>query len=276
MSEFKKIINSKGSEIECPYCGAIYDIHMERCPYCDSINELGAEEDYLNDLEDIRKNLEMQDDFTQDMYVDAAKKTMKKALKVLITILIVLASIVVVIFIAYATFKAHQEVKQRQELNWQKENFKKLDAWYDAGDYDAINDFVNQMYDNGEYHETWRWEHYEFMQAYYKYSYIKEYEEKYNDGTLYGYEEKYFFNDAMQLIFDVWDIKLNSAKNINKKEYNLIMEYREYARDLVKEYYNLSDEELDEFSKEIQYDPPGVGIDYNKCDKLLEKIKSEM
>ena len=276
MSEFKKIINSKGSEIECPYCGAIFDIHMQRCPYCDSVNEYGAEEDYLDDLEDIRKNLEMQDDLTQDMYIEEAKKTMQKVLRVLLIILMILVSIGVAIFIAYTTFKAHQEAKQRQELKWQQENFKKFDEWYAAGNYDAINDFYNQMYEDGEYHETWRWEHYEFMQAYYKYSYIKEYEKKYNEGTLYDYEEKYFFSNAMQLMFEVWDIKLNTAKNINKKEYDLIMQYQEYARALVKEYYNLSDEELEEFGKEIKYDPPGVGVDYNKCDKLLERIKSEM
>jgi|GEM_PF-6970272 len=276
MSEFKKIVRKQNQDLECPYCGAVYNIHMMRCPYCDSVNEFGAEEDYLDDLEDIRTKLEDADDLSKELYTDTAKRTLGKAVKVLIVIAIILAFIATVVFAAYKSFEAYQYKKQKEELAWQRENFVKLDEWYENGDFESVQNFIYDMYGRGESHDIWNWEHYQFYQAYSKYSYIKQYVEESDTKEHDSYDEAYFFDDAMELIFDVWDIKLNTAKSITKTDYEYIMEYRDYTREVIKEFYNLTDEELDAIKSEVIYDSPSVGVDRRKCDAVLEKLKSEM
>ena len=41
----------------CSNCGAPINIHTDKCPHCGYTNIEGAEEKYLNELEEIKDNL---------------------------------------------------------------------------------------------------------------------------------------------------------------------------------------------------------------------------
>lgn len=84
--------------ITCPNCGAEIDNSVTKCPYCGYINIEGAEQKYLDDLDEIKDSLAR----VEEEPAKALKKGLSKGAKVVIitiSILIALAAIYVAILL---------------------------------------------------------------------------------------------------------------------------------------------------------------------------------
>lgn len=280
MSEVSKMINKMPKDIECPSCGAIFDIHLDRCPYCDSVNEYGDEEKYLKHLEDIKDNLENVQYIPENVYKDEAKSGMKKAVKVMIIILIILFGLSVAIFTVVKIVERKQLNEEIAQIKWEQENYPALDEMYANEDYEGLFAFWNTLYEDDGYkhYSIWTWKHYDFLSAYRDYATIKGYWDdiKEGKGQKGDYRYKYGFSDAVVLIYTPWDTKKDVAKTINERDYEQIMGYVEYAREFLHEVFHMSDEDIDNLKDEILMDYPGTGYDYAKIDKVFERIKDEV
>lgn len=273
MSTFSNLVNNQNQEVECPACGAHYDIHLPQCPYCDSINEFGDEERYFESLKDIHEDLKDAEDISEEIYAAEAKDTAKKVGKILIIVGIIIVLVVGAIFSLVYISEQRYKRNVLDDIAWERENYPTLDQWYEEGNYDAIADFMHDLYADNNKHNIWSWEHYEFASAYYDYNNLKASE---NDG-LAGMKDdffaRYYFHIAVRLLYDTWDVKLETVKSINKNEYEMIMDFAPYVRDYLKKYYGLNDEEIDDLKEITKYESPSVGVDPNKCDKYVESLR---
>lgn len=82
----------------CSNCGAPINIHTDKCPHCGYTNIEGAEEKYLNELEEIKDNLAQ----VEKEPAKALKKGLSKGAKVLLCtvgILIAIAAVYTIILL---------------------------------------------------------------------------------------------------------------------------------------------------------------------------------
>lgn len=155
----------KTNLVTCENCGAEFDIHEAKCPFCGHINPYGAEEKYMQQMQDIKSNLAQVD----DEQIEVIKKETKKTGKI---VLITLLSIVAVILVAGAilyvyTWKQIQhfeslglyESDPLKAAKWNDEHLADMEAMYDAGDIDGLVEYYGKLYDEGNIGAFNSWSH---------------------------------------------------------------------------------------------------------------------
>ena len=93
--------------IKCPNCGAEIDSNLAKCPYCGYINIHGAEKKYLDNLEDIRENLEA----VKEEPVKALKEGVSKGTKV-----VILTVATLLVLLVACTLRLFYESKDKPKL----------------------------------------------------------------------------------------------------------------------------------------------------------------
>lgn len=152
----------------CPNCGGDFADWAPACPYCGSMNYQGAEKQYLDRLETLRQDMEELPEESKAHYRRGIGAAMKKALLPLA----VLVFAAVALAALGAAWERHQE-KQYEERSirqhaFERENFPKLNQWYEAGAYDKILDFDSRLWEEDSEFSLYSWEHYTFVSTYYK------------------------------------------------------------------------------------------------------------
>lgn len=150
-----------GKIMVCGSCGAQFDGDLAKCPYCGSTNLKGAEKEYMEKLEGVKEDMGELDEIPMEELRGAFQKQGKRLKKVLLSLLALAAVLLLVVF-----FAGRSEKKDyRDQYLWEQENFPKLDRLYDAGEYDEMLAYANQLMDDGA-HDLFEWEHYDFYLAY--------------------------------------------------------------------------------------------------------------
>lgn len=129
-------------KIVCPNCGAEIESNVDKCPNCGYINVEGAEKKYMNDLGEIKDNLQKVEEEPEK----ALKKGMSKGLKVIlwtIGILIVLGGI-------YAAIVA-VELQKSPKLYLTPE-----DEAFAAAYKEVVGEQLQEAYDNKDIEEMAR------------------------------------------------------------------------------------------------------------------------
>ena len=261
-------------ELICSNCGAQIQHLDAKCPFCGHINLSGAEHEFMENMYRTEDNLE---DLTNQQ-VDDIKKEVKKNTKFIAIIAGIVIAVVLVIsgiFFLNNLYweKISLEGDPKEVMLWQKENFPKLDAMYEAGEYDAILDFIYSLY-NDEHesikYSVFEWEHYNFIDAYDKYRVLLEYEgELDKNGSVDDFEAKYMLYYGMWLYYRQYD---QDFLNYSEEEFERIdTEYRDEAARILFDRMQFTNEELDE-AYETCMDQTGYYIDPSKCDKIAKKI----
>ena len=81
--------NSMSTMIKCSNCGADFIPNGDRCPYCGYIYEIGAQQEYMSHLNDIREALDVVDEEAADVY----KKTLGGAGKHIVAVVLILLTL---------------------------------------------------------------------------------------------------------------------------------------------------------------------------------------
>ena len=150
----------------CSNCGGSYDEKEPKCPYCGMINEVGAENEYKDKLNSIRKDLDNVDELAVIDY----KSELRAFLKMFITTLLVVGFIAIMIVSAQISKREGAGGGERKAMDAKIEEIKTLrsytekwDALYDAGKYDEMCDVIAT--DNGKIN-AYDWQHYDFYKGY--------------------------------------------------------------------------------------------------------------
>lgn len=152
----------------CPNCGGDFADWAPKCPYCGNMNYRGAERQYMERLETLRQDLEGLPEESKAHYRKGIGASLKKMLRPLAALALSVAALVAlgVIWEGHQE-KAYEERSIRQHA-WERENFPRLDQWYEAGEYDQILDFDSQLWEEDSEFTLYTWEHYTFVSEYYQ------------------------------------------------------------------------------------------------------------
>lgn len=149
----------------CENCGAEFGIHEPTCPFCGHINPIGAEEQYMQKMQDIKTNLAEVD----DQQIDAIKEEARKGTKIVWITMIVIAVIAAVLFLAYSLYVRAMtkhfdnlglyESDPVEIAKWNDVHLEDLDAMYEAGDIEGLVSYYENLQQNGNIGAFNSWEH---------------------------------------------------------------------------------------------------------------------
>ena len=270
-SSVQRLISKKEGTVECQSCGAVYVIHEKNCPWCGAANDLGQEENYIRELDDLNEELGSMKDYAKKRMGREASFLVKRALPI---ILILLAIAGAVVF-----FQKRDEIKRSENLKaafkWQQENFPKLDELYSEEKYDELADFFNDYYasEDSQYGGIYMWEHYLFINSYMDYSNVLKYREfavrafSENEETALQNSKTRILYYGLSLLYTNWD-NTYSAGKISPKEYEMIKGYLIEIEDIIINDMGTDPERLRESCTVDGYDI----VSFEECQKTAETL----
>ena len=246
----------------CPNCGGEFADWALKCPYCGGVNDKGAEAEYMKHMEELRKRLDNLDEESEASY----SKSMSRTVKRLLIVIGILLAAAVVIILAFFIVRKNELQKSEDfylaEKAWQKEEYKKLDAMYDEGDYAGIIDEYYAMLD--EPYSISSWTHYCYItEFYYNYSNLLTAKAQFDDdnGDYYTlgmgiysalYLYKYTTDDYLSQLED--NYKANGTYGLSADEVEIIRGYQTDSKDFLESTLGLSADELDNLYTECAPD----------------------
>ena len=154
----------------CSNCGGSYDEKEPKCPYCGMINEVGAEKEYKDKLNKIRKDLDNVDELAVIDY----KLELKAFLKTFVATLLIVGFIAIMAVSARISQREGVGNGERKAMEAKIEEIKafravtdKWDELYDAGKYDEMCAVIAS--DNSKV-KIYDWQHDNFYKGYEAYS----------------------------------------------------------------------------------------------------------
>ncbi|MBR6308348.1 MAG: hypothetical protein IKR39_07025 [Lachnospiraceae bacterium] len=150
----------------CSNCGGSYDEKESKCPYCGMINEVGAEKEYNDKLNKIRKDLDNVDELAVIDY----KSELKAFLKVFAATLLIAGFISIMAVSARISRQEGLGSGERKAMDLKIEEIRlfrdvtdKWDELYDAGKYDEMCDTIAS---ETRKINAYDWQHYNFYKGY--------------------------------------------------------------------------------------------------------------
>ena len=149
----------------CENCGASISIHDPKCPFCGHINQLGAEEKYMRDMEHIKSELEKTDEEHAKLIRKGTGNGWKIVLITVLVIVIILGSLAVLYTVHSMRMQKHYEELGVYETDtvkaakWNDEHLGELNSMYDAGDIEGLLEYYGRMREEGNEGVFNNWSH---------------------------------------------------------------------------------------------------------------------
>lgn len=275
MSEALKYVNRQKQIIDCKFCGAKFDIHLQKCPYCGATNEYGDELEYQEQLDDIKEDLEDLEDASSDAYEEEIKTKSKGAIKVLIVVGI-LAIAGVIIFLTGSSIKAKRDEEIALErFMWERETFQKLDELYENGDLDGLFNAYQEFLESNDndYHNMNNWKHGELLAANWEYGTMNNLAASTPaDEDDERMRKELILWHALELRYGQWDKKLNSSKVVSQKDYDYIMGYVDRANEILHDNFGLDETRIEDIIHECLIDEDMYLLSRSKVDEIAREL----
>lgn len=253
-------------KLKCENCHAMIDAESPQCPYCGAINVSGSEKKYMEQLSDIKEDIEE----LEQIPVHASQKEMGKTGKIILITVAVLVVTVGIITKAYHFFDyIFTDIvveDPKQKLLWERENYPVLDTMYENEDYDGILAFMQEHFEDAGY-SVYNWDHYSFIDLYRYYEDSMYTAALIEEGNYDKDDIAWCIVDAL-LVFREMDYVTYTAK-----EEEQIAAYREEIYEVMQKLFGMTKEQVDKLYQdsctEKEY---GIIFDYDKAQKNAEKI----
>lgn len=159
----------------------------------------------------------------------------------------------------------------REQMQWERENFPKLDAWYEEGDYDSILAFCNEIdaATGGISYSYTNWEHWNILPFYDTYQEcmeLKKYIQQGEETYLYEYQAALY--DALTMNYDK-----ELFHQVDDKDESLVDGWIEETMRFVKDTYQMSDSEIKDLEHQAEKDH---FLDYKVIYKYVEEHKDRI
>lgn len=253
-----------GRLIVCSNCGKEFDENLEKCPSCGSTNPKGAERAYLSRLEDVREDMEELDEAPRAELERTIKKQGRLIKRVVLAVMAVTALLAVVVVLRSRL----EERDYKAQYLWKQENYPKLNALYDAGEYKELVKLYYELLGdkNSVFYE---WEHYDFLETYACCLSVEDYleEEKMREP-----KESFFC-----LLFSAeWEMKgiILRKEEFTEEEYREMEPYIELSEADFGERWNMTGEDYDAFYEQL-VQHGGRYINFEDCEKYIKKWMKE-
>ena len=252
--------------IICKECGGKFEEKKAACPYCGALNYIGAEEQYMTNLESMRSNMAEMGDDSKEAYAASAKKSSVVIIATLSVLLLVAGIIVAIILICHTVISGSEEEDiVKQQMLWREEYLDDLDAMYEAGDYDAIVAFMDDHAEDEGY-GIYSWEHCDFIQVYRSYALFHSNASQWDSFDLTM--KKWTLYDAVSIEYYLsTDIYI-----FTEEEKVMIEDWCEEVKAFYHDELGLSDEEIKEMHAYVVSNST-VGLPESKlCKQYLTEI----
>ncbi|MBP3816048.1 MAG: hypothetical protein J6H21_04190 [Firmicutes bacterium] len=239
-------INSK--EVTCPSCGGVFHIDEPKCPFCGSFNPVGAEKEYMEKLYDLKDSTEELPELAQDE-VEEDLKTNSKGILRLVVIVGVIAIIVIILFSRLgrrAEDMAMKEYKAREAFR--EAHLDEFNRLYEEGKDEELLELSISLMEDPGYDAIYRWEHYGYLNAYYIYNDLKDWQELYKTGDV---------DDLTYAVYAALDLTRGDKyyeSTLTERDLEKIKEFEAYAENFLKENLKMTSEELDAWVLELKGD----------------------
>ena len=237
------------AKLICENCGAPFDAKEPKCPNCGFISYPGAEEKFMQDLEEVHEDLaEVVEEQAGEYKKELSKQTKKTVLICSIVAVIVLLFFGAFVLINYLMEKHFQsDYDPKTEMLWERENYPKLDELYEQGKYEEIVEFENSLYDNRKNtHSLSNWQYNWFITVYRSYEQVNYYMDLLDQGEqLTKLEGGSFTYYAMWLYSDKTEDEY-FEQTITDKEKAIAEEYSKEMRTVLSERLKMTEEEIED------------------------------
>lgn len=270
--------------IKCRECGAQIEELSPRCPYCGVINELGAEHKYMQDMSDLKDDLEELADIPKEEIAEEVKGHLKFTVKTVMITLLILAVLAGILFLLDHSWEISESIYEaihhirtadaREQLLWEQENFPQLDEWYEAEDFDAILEFQYEVYnvERGIRYNLYNWEHSQLITLYDLYHCCMELQECIQNGDEpYLYEFQSAFYKGVNLVYSV-DLPYQ-RDSMDDHDRELAAGWKAEVMDFLKQIYGVDETKLQEV---IQQADQGGYLEYTELYDYVEQIQDRL
>lgn len=238
-----------------------------KCPYCGALNAVGGEKQYMEQLYDIKKDVEELSAVPEEEYRREIGKTGRVIRWTFLAAAVLMAFVGLLLFVSRKLMGTDPTAEDmRAQMAWEKEVFPKLDALYAAGDYDGIMECVFENQEES-YYSIDSWKHADFINVYTWYQTCTE-------GLDKAASEGYDAEEAGECILDVlFLIQERKYDSYTEDEESLIEAYQEEVKRRVGTVFGVQEEALtllyEECCVEDEY---GVYFDYQTAKKKVKNF----
>lgn len=251
----------------CENCHAPIPEESAKCPYCGAFNASGGERQYMEQLYDLKEDVEELSEVPEMEY----RREMGKIGRMLFRTFLVFAGLAAVC--AGVAFLYQKSIdyeitpeEMREQAEWEREVFPKLDALYAAGDYDGVMEcvFENQA---ESYYSIDNWKHADFINVYTWYQTCTEGLDKADSE---GYDAEKAGECILDVLFLIQERKYDSY---TEDEESLIEAYQEEVKRKVGTVFGVQEEALTLLYEECRVeDEYGVYFDYQTAKKKVKNF----
>ena len=261
----------KKNQIICTSCGAYFSIREPKCPYCGAFNPVGAEEEYMGKLHDIREDTEHLPDLAEDEVEEDLISSSKKALR-FAGILLLIAFALIVLFTAFSNRTEKKAMDEYRAMEAFKEKYyDELDRLYEEEKDEELVEFMVSISEEPGYNALYNWEHYGYYHSYFYYTDLKDWVEEYSSS-----ENPEDLTYAVYVALDLTreNYYINSPQyKFSERDMEKLEGYRAYAEDFLKKTLKMNSDEIDAWVKELK-GKKGY-IDRDQVKKYLREINLE-
>lgn len=255
----------------CENCGASISITDAKCPYCEGFNYEGAKRKYFKDLNQIKEDLKQIEEIPTESYKKEVSVQIRKIIKtsLICTIIIIVLYGIISLFISLKNRTNRINMAEPMEqLLWDRENFPKLDEWYEAGEYDKLIEFRYELYSADKVYTYINWQHEDFIWIYEEYRDAKDVMEKIKQN------EKYSLYDITAAIYGGLNICYHIENaGLDEDELARLEKFKPTMKTLLFDLLKFTEEEALQLYKDtLEY---GV-INYTKIEKYASEVKKRL
>lgn len=256
----------KSEMLYCENCHALIHKDSAKCPYCGALNAAGGEKQYMEQLFDLKEDVED----LQEVPVQGYRKGFGSAGRVIkwtLIVLIIAAALIGAVFWLSDRFYSYElsEEDIKAQLLWEKENFPIMDEMYAEGDYDGIIVFQGTHCEEDGY-SVGNWEHTDFINLYSWYMSCE-------DGAARIASGDYKDDDVYWLLLDaMFVLQERSYVTYSAEEEELVDGYRQRVREIVNNQLGLQEEFEQLYEECCSEDEYGTWLDYDLAKKKTKAL----
>lgn len=251
--------------LHCENCGALISADAAKCPYCGALNLPGGEKQYMDNLFELKEDVKELRFVPLEEYKKELGRTgrlFKRALAIFIVIAVLGGALY--LWVEKTPLYETDSADVKEQMFWEKENYPKLDAMYEEGDYDGILEFEAADCADGYYSIT-GWEHYDFIDVYRWYAACRERAAEFEAGEYDEDNVYWFIMDALFLMRE------KSYESYDTDEQELIEGYKQEIIELLDTKLGMGEEETEKLYADCcSEDKYGAYLDYELAKKRIK------
>ena len=256
-----------GKPVACPECGAFLTIAEARCPYCGALNPAGAEKAYMASLDGIKDETSK----LADNAIGRLKASLRKNTARTVIVAVVAAAVLAGMLLVPGYLDKQDEQQALRDFQareaFRTAHFQEFDRLYEAGDFDALSEYVWSLSNDPGFDALFSWSHAGLLEAHDDWEALRSVSDDAGADSLKLDDYAWLTSVAFRLAQLDGDAGSRQA-TLSARDKELTAEYRAYAWDYLRTVLQMDDGEIASFADGVR-DDQGY-VDRGKLRRALD------